>query len=95
MNQEVMNLFNTQAPVQTFDSIRISIASPEKILSWSFGEIKKPETINYRTYKLGAGRPVLRANLRSRSRTIECSFAASTSGIKHKGIICDKCGVMK
>ena len=49
MNQEVMNLFNPQAPAQTFDSIRISIASPEKILSWSYGEIKKPETSNYRT----------------------------------------------
>jgi hypothetical protein len=46
MNQEVMNLFNTNAPAQVFDSIRISLASPEKILSWSFGEIKKPETIN-------------------------------------------------
>ena len=51
MNQEVMNLFNPQAPAQTFDSIRISLASPEKIQSWSFGEIKKPETINYRTFK--------------------------------------------
>ena len=51
MNQEVMNLFNPQAPAQNFDSIRISLASPEKILSWSFGEIKKPETINYRTFK--------------------------------------------
>jgi len=51
MNQEVMNLFNPQVPAQHFDSIRISIASPEKILSWSYGEIKKPETINYRTFK--------------------------------------------
>ena len=45
MNQEVMNLFNAPVPAQVFDSIRISLASPEKILSWSFGEIKKPETI--------------------------------------------------
>ncbi|MBO6745391.1 MAG: hypothetical protein JJ920_21015, partial [Roseitalea sp.] len=51
MNQEIANLFNPQATSQNFDSIRISIASPEKILSWSFGEIKKPETINYRTFK--------------------------------------------
>jgi DNA-directed RNA polymerase subunit beta' len=50
MNQEVMNVFNPAAPVQVFDQIRISVASPEKILSWSFGEIKKPETINYRTH---------------------------------------------
>ena len=41
MNHEVMNLFNQQAPTQTFDNIRISLASPEKIMSWSFGEIKK------------------------------------------------------
>ena len=51
MNHEVMNLFNPQVQAQSFDSIRISIASPEKIMSWSFGEIKKPETINYRTFK--------------------------------------------
>ena len=51
MNQEMMNLFSPQAPAQVFDQIRISIASPEKILSWSYGEIKKPETINYRTFK--------------------------------------------
>src|SRR5947207_1557445 len=51
MNQEVMNLFSPQVPAQVFDQIRISIASPEKILSWSYGEIKKPETINYRTFK--------------------------------------------
>ena len=51
MNQELMNLFSPQVPAQVFDQIRISIASPDKILSWSYGEIKKPETINYRTFK--------------------------------------------
>src|SRR3954469_17986698 len=51
MNQEVMNLFNPTTPAQVFDQIRISIASPEKILSWSYGEVKKPKTINYRTFK--------------------------------------------
>src|SRR6478752_6460826 len=51
MKQEVMNLFGQQPVQQAFDAIKISIASPEKILSWSFGEIKKPETINYRTFK--------------------------------------------
>ena len=48
---EITNLFKTQAPLPTFDQIKISIASPDDILSWSFGEIKKPETINYRTFK--------------------------------------------
>ena len=51
MNQELTNLFNSMEPPKTFDEIRISLASPERILSWSFGEIKKPETINYRTFK--------------------------------------------
>src|SRR6201981_1693163 len=51
MNQEVMNLFSPQVPAQVFDQIRTSTASPDKILSWSYGEIKKPETINYRTFK--------------------------------------------
>jgi DNA-directed RNA polymerase subunit beta' len=51
MNQEVMNFFNPAASRRRSMQIRISIASPEKILSWSFGEIKKPETINYRTFK--------------------------------------------
>ena len=54
MSQELLNVFNPVAPAQTFNQIRISLASPEKILSWSFGEIKKPETINYRTFKTGA-----------------------------------------
>ena len=52
MNQELTNNpFNPVQPPKTFDEIKISLASPERILSWSFGEIKKPETINYRTFK--------------------------------------------
>ncbi|MFJ1288448.1 hypothetical protein, partial [Acinetobacter baumannii] len=51
MNQEVLNIFNPVQVAPTFDQIRITLASPEKIRSWSFGEIKKPETINYRTFK--------------------------------------------
>ena len=51
MNQEVLNIFNPVVAAPTFDQIRIALASPEKIRSWSFGEIKKPETINYRTFK--------------------------------------------
>ena len=50
MNQEIVNLFSPQVQQQNFDQIRIGIASPEKILSWSFGEIKKPETINSVSY---------------------------------------------
>ena len=52
MNQEIVNNpFNPNAPAKVFDEIRVSLASPERILSWSYGEIKKPETINYRTFK--------------------------------------------
>ena len=51
MNQEVAQIFGQPAAPQTFDQIKITIASPERIRSWSFGEIKKPETINYRTFK--------------------------------------------
>ena len=51
MNKEITNPFGKPQALKTFDEIRISIASPERILSWSFGEIKKPETINYRTFK--------------------------------------------
>ena len=49
--------------METFDAIKIGIASPEKIREWSYGEVKKPETINYRTLKPERGRPVLRAHL--------------------------------
>ena len=51
MNQELMNVFSPTPAAQVFDQIQISIASPERIRSWSYGEIKKPETINYRTFK--------------------------------------------
>ncbi len=91
MNQEVMNLFNTQAPVQTFDSIRISIASPEKILSWSFGEIKKPETINYRTFKPERD-GLFCARIFGPIKDYEC-LCGKYKRMKYKGIICEKCGV--
>ena len=51
MNKELMNIFSQNLGVQNFNSLKISIASPDDIRSWSFGEIKKPETINYRTFK--------------------------------------------
>ncbi|MDF2374538.1 MAG: DNA-directed RNA polymerase subunit beta' [Rhizobiaceae bacterium] len=91
MNQEVMNLFNQQAPVQTFDSIRISIASPEKILSWSFGEIKKPETINYRTFKPERD-GLFCARIFGPIKDYEC-LCGKYKRMKYKGIICEKCGV--
>ncbi len=91
MNQEVMNLFNTQAPAQTFDSIRISLASPEKILSWSYGEIKKPETINYRTFKPERD-GLFCARIFGPIKDYEC-LCGKYKRMKYKGIICEKCGV--
>ena len=49
--KDLLKLFKQQTPVENFDSIRIGLASPEMIRSWSYGEVKKPETINYRTFK--------------------------------------------
>jgi DNA-directed RNA polymerase subunit beta' len=91
MNQDVMNLFNTQTPAQVFDQIRISIASPEKILSWSYGEIKKPETINYRTFKPERD-GLFCARIFGPIKDYEC-LCGKYKRMKYKGIICEKCGV--
>src|SRR5216110_290010 len=91
MNQEVMNVFNPATPAQTFDQIRISIASPEKILSWSFGEIKKPETINYRTFKPERD-GLFCARIFGPIKDYEC-LCGKYKRMKYKGIICEKCGV--
>ena len=91
MNQEVMNVFNPATPAQTFDQIRISIASPEKILSWSFGEIKKPETINYRTFKPERD-GLFCARIFGPTKDYEC-LCGKYKRMKYKGIICEKCGV--
>ncbi len=91
MNQEVMNLFSPQTPAQVFDQIRISIASPEKILSWSYGEIKKPETINYRTFKPERD-GLFCARIFGPIKDYEC-LCGKYKRMKYKGIICEKCGV--
>ena len=91
MNQEVMNLFNNPAASQNFDSIRISIASPEKIHSWSFGEIKKPETINYRTFKPERD-GLFCARIFGPVKDYEC-LCGKYKRMKYKGVICEKCGV--
>src|SRR5687767_9860622 len=91
MNQEVMNVFSPAVTAQTFDQIRISIASPEKILSWSFGEIKKPETINYRTFKPERD-GLFCARIFGPVKDYEC-LCGKYKRMKYKGIICEKCGV--
>src|ERR671933_26923 len=91
MNQEEMNLFSPQVPAQVFDQIRISIASPEKILSWSYGEIKKPETINYRTFKPERD-GLFCARIFGPIKDYEC-LCGKYKRMKYKGIICEKCSV--
>jgi DNA-directed RNA polymerase subunit beta' len=91
MNQEVMNLFSTVVAPQAFDQIQISIASPEKILSWSYGEIKKPETINYRTFKPERD-GLFCARIFGPIKDYEC-LCGKYKRMKYKGVICEKCGV--
>ena len=91
MNQELANIFSPQTQAQTFDQIQISIASPEKIKSWSFGEIKKPETINYRTFKPERD-GLFCARIFGPIKDYEC-LCGKYKRMKYKGVICEKCGV--
>ena len=86
-----MNLFNQAAQPQSFDQIKISISSPEKILSWSYGEIKKPETINYRTFKPERD-GLFCARIFGPIKDYEC-LCGKYKRMKYKGVICEKCGV--
>ena len=88
---EITNIFKTQAPLPTFDQIKISIASPDDILSWSFGEIKKPETINYRTFKPERD-GLFCARIFGPIKDYEC-LCGKYKRMKYKGLICEKCGV--
>lgn len=88
---ELMNLFGQPTGPQSFDSIRISIASPQQISSWSFGEVKKPETINYRTFKPEKD-GLFCARIFGPVKDYEC-LCGKYKRMKYKGIICEKCGV--
>ncbi len=91
MSQDIMNVFNPASGQQNFDQIRISIASPEKILSWSHGEIKKPETLNYRTFKPEKD-GLFCSRIFGPMKDYEC-LCGKYKRMKYKGIICEKCGV--
>ena len=88
---ELMNIFGQTPGPQSFDQIRISIASPERIRSWSFGEIKKPETINYRTFKPERD-GLFCARIFGPIKDYEC-LCGKYKRMKYRGIICEKCGV--
>jgi DNA-directed RNA polymerase subunit beta' len=92
MNQQLTtNPFNPVAPAKTFDEIKISLASPERILSWSFGEIKKPETINYRTFKPEKD-GLFCARIFGPIKDYEC-LCGKYKRMKYRGVVCEKCGV--
>jgi len=88
---ELTNFANPIAKPETFDEIRIGIASPDKIRSWSFGEIKKPETINYRTFKPERD-GLFCARIFGPIKDYEC-LCGKYKRMKYKGIVCEKCGV--
>ena len=88
---ELMNPFGQTPSSQSFDKIQISIASPERIRSWSFGEIKKPETINYRTFKPERD-GLFCARIFGPVRDYEC-LCGKYKRMKYRGIVCEKCGV--
>src|SRR5205809_7854562 len=88
---ELMNIFGQVSGPQSFDQIRISIASPERIRSWSYGEIKKPETINYRTFKPERD-GLFCARIFGPIKDYEC-LCGKYKRMKYKGIICEKCSV--
>ena len=88
---ELMNIFGQVTGPQSFDQIKISIASPERIRSWSYGEIKKPETINYRTFKPERD-GLFCARIFGPIKDYEC-LCGKYKRMKYRGIICEKCGV--
>ena len=88
---ELMKIFGQVGPAQTFDQIKISIASPERVHSWSFGEIKKPETINYRTFKPERD-GLFCARIFGPVKDYEC-LCGKYKRMKYRGITCEKCGV--
>jgi DNA-directed RNA polymerase subunit beta' len=89
--KDLLNLLKNQGQVEEFDAIRIGLASPEMIRSWSFGEVKKPETINYRTFKPERD-GLFCAKIFGPVKDYEC-LCGKYKRLKHRGVICEKCGV--
>jgi DNA-directed RNA polymerase subunit beta' len=89
--KSLLDLFKQFTPDEHFDVIKIGIASPEKVHSWSFGEVKKPETINYRTFKPERD-GLFCAKIFGPIKDYEC-LCGKYKRLKHRGVICEKCGV--
>ena len=89
--KDLLKLFKQQTPVEDFDAIRIGLASPDMIRSWSYGEVKKPETINYRTFKPERD-GLFCAKIFGPIKDYEC-LCGKYKRLKHRGVVCEKCGV--
>jgi DNA-directed RNA polymerase subunit beta' len=89
--KDLLKLFKQQPTTEDFDSIRIALASPDMIRSWSFGEVKKPETINYRTFKPERD-GLFCAKIFGPVKDYEC-LCGKYKRLKHRGVVCEKCGV--
>ncbi|GAB2589572.1 DNA-directed RNA polymerase subunit beta' [Nitrincola alkalisediminis] len=89
--KDLLNLLKNQGKTEEFDSIRITLASPDMIRSWSYGEVKKPETINYRTFKPERD-GLFCAKIFGPIKDYEC-LCGKYKRMKHRGVICEKCGV--
>ena len=89
--KDLLKMFKQQTQVENFDSIRIGLASPEMIRSWSYGEVKKPETINYRTFKPERD-GLFCAKIFGPVKDYEC-LCGKYKRLKHRGVVCEKCGV--
>jgi len=88
--KDLLNLFNQQRPTLDFDAIKIALASPDLIRSWSYGEVKKPETINYRTFKPERD-GLFCAAIFGPIKDYEC-LCGKYKRMKHRGVVCEKCG---
>ena len=88
--KDLLNLFNQQRQTLDFDGIKIGLASPDLIRSWSFGEVKKPETINYRTFKPERD-GLFCAAIFGPIKDYEC-LCGKYKRMKHRGVVCEKCG---
>src|SRR5574337_588335 len=88
--KDLLNLFNQQRVTPDFDAIKIALASPELIRSWSYGEVKKPETINYRTFKPERD-GLFCAAIFGPVKDYEC-LCGKYKRMKHRGVVCEKCG---
>jgi DNA-directed RNA polymerase subunit beta' len=89
--KDLLKLFKQQTPVEHFDSIKIGLASPEMIRAWSYGEVRKPETINYRTFKPERD-GLFCAKIFGPVKDYEC-LCGKYKRLKHRGVVCEKCGV--